>query len=143
MQMENLSKEDLIKDLENNIYCRLKSSPIQGIGVFAIRDIPKGTNPFIGFREINYIEIPVEEIFSNNKISDEVKNLVTDLYAVQNGQISLPNHSLNEVDIGYFMNHSETPNMEAIESGSAFVAKKDIKKGEELTSDYRTYSDPD
>ncbi len=138
--MKNLTKDSLIKDLENNIYCRLKVSSIQGIGIFAIRDIPKGVNPFLGFRETTYIEIPIEEVILNKRIPSEVKELITDLYVVQDGKISLPDHGLNEVDISYFLNHSNSPNMEAIEEGSAFIAKRDIKNGEELTSDYNTYT---
>jgi hypothetical protein len=29
-----------------NCHCRLAPSPIHGIGVFALRDIPRGKNPF-------------------------------------------------------------------------------------------------
>jgi len=39
-------KKKLIKNLENDIYCRIKPSKKHGVGVFAIRDIPKGINPF-------------------------------------------------------------------------------------------------
>ncbi len=41
-----MTKEELIKHLKNDVYCRLGVSKISGIGVIAIKDIPKGTNPF-------------------------------------------------------------------------------------------------
>ena len=41
-----MSKNKLLKHLQNDIYCRLDVSKIAGIGVFAIKTIPKGVNPF-------------------------------------------------------------------------------------------------
>jgi len=35
-------KQQLLDELINTTYVMLKPSPIAGIGVFAIRDIPKG-----------------------------------------------------------------------------------------------------
>jgi len=40
----NKTKKDILERI-NNTYCRLKASSIQGIGVFAIRDIPENINP--------------------------------------------------------------------------------------------------
>ena len=39
------AKQDILKNLENT-YCRIRTSKINGVGVFAIKDIPKGINPF-------------------------------------------------------------------------------------------------
>ena len=33
-------------NLKNNVYCRISRSKIHGVGVIAIKDIPKGINPF-------------------------------------------------------------------------------------------------
>lgn len=41
-----MSKQKLLKHLENDIYCRIGVSKISGVGVIAIKDIPSGTNPF-------------------------------------------------------------------------------------------------
>ena len=40
-------KNELLKVL-GKTYCRLMPSKLGGVGVFAIRDIAKGTNPFEG-----------------------------------------------------------------------------------------------
>jgi hypothetical protein len=42
-------KKAILKSLENN-YCRLKPSKIEGIGVFAIRDIAKNTKLLLAVR---------------------------------------------------------------------------------------------
>ena len=42
-----MSKErKIIHNLRNNVYCRISRSKIHGVGVIAIKDIPKGINPF-------------------------------------------------------------------------------------------------
>ena len=42
-----MDKQQLINNLKNNTYCKLGRSDIDGIGVFAIRMIPKNINPFL------------------------------------------------------------------------------------------------
>ena len=41
-----MNKQKLINHLQNDIYCRIGVSKIDGVGWIAIRDIPKGINPF-------------------------------------------------------------------------------------------------
>ena len=37
-----MKKAELLTELNNNTYLMLKPSPVEGIGVFAMQDIPKG-----------------------------------------------------------------------------------------------------
>lgn len=138
---ERMTEKQLIKDLEENVCCRIKPSPVHGVGVFAIRDIPKGTDPFGGLRNTRWKKIPLHRIRANRKIPHAVKELVESFYAVESGMLYFPNHSLNAVDISFFLNHSDPPNIGALAGGTDFVALRDIKRGEELFSDHRTYSD--
>ena len=39
-------RNELIKHLENDIYCRLGVNKNNEVGVMAIKNIPKGTDPF-------------------------------------------------------------------------------------------------
>lgn len=135
------SKKNFTKDLENNIYCRLQPSNVHGVGVFAIRDIPKDVDPFNGCRKVKWFKIPRREIMSNDKISDEVKKLAAELYAIKDGFLYFPSHSLNDVNISYFINHSDSPNLEVVREGEDFITKRYVEKGEELFADYRTYTD--
>ena len=41
----SITKKMLLKHLSQEVYCRLGVSPINGVGVFAIRAIPKGIEP--------------------------------------------------------------------------------------------------
>jgi SET domain-containing protein len=138
-----MTKEEIIKDLENNIYCRIQPSEIQGVGVFAIRNIPKGTNPFITYTNVETVAIPEKEIMENKKIPSAVKEMVKDFYVIQDGNLYCDARSLNEINITYFLNHSDTPNLDVneIDGESVFTANRDILVGEELTSNYSMYSD--
>ena len=40
------NKKNLLKNLKLETWCRIGVSKIAGVGVIAIRDIPKNTNPF-------------------------------------------------------------------------------------------------
>ena len=42
--------------------------------------------------------------------------------------------------VSWYLNHSNNPNVE-IDANYHFFAKRSIRRGEELTVDYRTYSD--
>ena len=47
--------------------------------------------------------------------------------------------SLNNINISYFLNHSDTPNCIWKEENDCFFSLKDLKVGEELTLDYEDY----
>jgi SET domain-containing protein len=135
MKKEN-KKELLIKSF-SNVYCRLRPSKY-GIGVFAIRDIPKGTNPFVGCYSGDFIPVGPEEIENQ---PESIKEMIKDFCPLQEGKYWIIEKGLNAIDISFYLNHSENPNMIATEEGEWFVAKRDIKAGEELTVDYNTYDD--
>lgn len=138
-----MTKEGIIKDLENNIYCRIQPSPVHGVGVFAVKNIPKGTDPFVAYTNVDVIAVPEKEIMENKKIPDTVKEMVKAFYVIQNGNIYCDARSFNEINIAYFLNHSDVPNLDAkeINDETKFVANRDISAGEELTANYSTYSD--
>jgi SET domain-containing protein len=139
----DMTKEEIIKDLEQDIYCRIKKSLIEGVGVFAIKRIPKGTDPYAAHLDVETISIPTEKIMENTAIPEAVKELVKSFYVFKDGCVECPAHSFNEINISYFMNHSKNPNTEAQQKDHevTFRTNRDIEIGEELTSDYDTFSD--
>ena len=87
----------------------IKKSDIEGLGVFATEDIKEN------------------HIFGVSHILD---------YRFENNYIRTP--------LGGFVNHSSEPNcvllkMSAIQGGFSLSAKRDISKGEELTTKYSLY----
>ncbi len=116
-----------INILNNSVYCRLAPSKIHGIGVFAIRDIPMGTYLTLArdFRiPSGYFHLILPEI--QELILDRmVFRLSETLFWFQS-----PNKDANLVA---FMNHSDDPN------SNGNYAIRDIKKGEEVTEDFRRF----
>ncbi len=139
-----MDKKQILENLKSNIYCRLKQSPIHGVGLFAIRDIPKGVNPLRGCRPINWIGFDEKEL---KNLDPAINKLVHDLCAMEDGKMWLPDFSLNGVDISFFINNSsENPNLEVVDSDETngdymYITTREIKSGEELMIDYSTYDE--
>lgn len=138
-----LKKENLIKNLKNNCFCRIGLSKIHGVGVLAVKDIPKDSKIF----ELCNHEFD-EDIFdlkeSELKELDEgvIEYLKSFMIKNQDGY-PVPEKGLNFINISFFLNHSDTPNVihsiNIINNKVGYlvaVAARDIKKGEELTEDY-------
>ena len=129
-------KEVILKKLENT-YCRLQPSMISGVGVFAIRDIPQGINPFQGAQEPEWIEFNAEELKNLDK---EILQMIDDFYVIEkDGTVLIPDCALNGMDISFFLNNSETPNIDTDGGDFPFISKRKIKKGEEITQNYGEY----
>jgi hypothetical protein len=142
--MLNNRAKKLIKDLEGNVYCRLRPSKIAGVGVFAIRDIPKGVNPFKNLFKHSFVEVDPKLVFENKKIDPAVKELVNDMCVIGEGMLHLWEGGLNALDMSFFINHTDKPkliNMEAEDGAEGFITARKIKKGEELLVDYGTYAE--
>jgi len=134
--MEKEGKTNLIENLKKT-YCRLKPSPISGVGVFAIRNIPKNINPFQGINNQKWHEINMSELAGLDK---EILTMVDNFFVIgKDRKVLIPEFGLNGMDISFFINHSETPNVKTIDDGFTFITLRDINKGEELTVSYGTY----
>ena len=130
------SKIKILNSLKNT-YCRLKPSKIEGIGIFAIRDIFKSTNPFRGVKEQEWHKIKLSELKNLDK---NIIKMISDFFAMEeNEEFSIPECGLNGIDISFFLNASDKPNVKTIDDGTNFLTIKKIKKGEELTVSYANY----
>ncbi len=129
-------KKQLLENLKNT-YCRLKTSAIAGIGIFAIRDIPQNTNPFPGVTKHQWYKFSPAEL---KTLDPEVQKMIYDFYVTEaDGMISVPDCALNGMDISFFLNTSDAPNLKIAQEGVNFTTSREIKKGEELTVAYATY----
>lgn len=129
-------REEILDQLKNDVYCRLLPSPLGGIGVFAIKDIPEGINPFNGCFDGDYISFDLEEF---HELEPAVFKLVVDMCVLDEGKLWLPDNGIQKLDLSWCLNHSSTPNMNALEKGEEFITNRVIKAGEELLVDYNTY----
>lgn len=126
-----------IQYLNKTVWARVAPSPIHGVGVFAIRDIPKGTK----FTDYNLVEHNGESSFSYLFTEEEMRMLEPEILSLVLDKMLFPAdaqlfsfHSPNdEASLRSFMNHSTDANTDG------FVALRDIRKGEELTEDYSSF----
>lgn len=116
------------------VYVRLAPSRIHGVGVVAIRPIPKGTYIFYG-DEDKLIWI---DKASSRRQSGEIRRLYRDFCVTRGQQYGCP-RNFNQLTPAWYLNHSKTPNVGADEA-YCFYALRNIRKGEELTADYSTYN---
>ena len=125
-----------------NEWFELRRSPIQGVGAFAIRDIPKGT------RIIEYVGEKISNAEADRRYDDETMSRHhTFLFILNKKQVIDANYGGNA---SMYINHSCDPNCETfIPRGHIWIdALRDIPAGEELTYDYmydmdKSYTDDD
>ena len=139
-----MSKAKLLKHLQNDIYCRLGVSKISGIGVIAIKDIPKGTNPFknLSDEKDKIVSLDRDDLKSLDK---NVAKIIGDFFGSNGGTVfDVLYYGPNHLNISYYLNHSDNPNIDTIDGGNAyldFVTNCTIKENEELTINYKQYDD--
>ena len=137
-----MTKEELLLELSDNTWVMIKSSAIEGIGVFALQDIPKGCREM--FSKTNeheqWITISKAEV---NNLPAHTKALVENycLYDAEN--YFVPDYGFKKMDLVNFLNHSDIPNVISLNDGEFFEATRDIKQGEELVIDYGEIVDGD
>jgi len=133
-----MTKEALLKDLQQDTYVMIKPSPLHGIGVFAIRDIPKGTRDLFSQGVGEWIKLTIAEVEALPKHS---RDLVENHCLFDEDYYYVPDYGFKLVDLVVYLNHSDTPNVISINEGEYFEATIDIAAGEELLVDYGTILD--
>lgn len=119
----------------DGVYARIGPSRIHGVGVRAIRDIPAGTLVFAGESE----RVVWKSRAAVRRLPRAIRTLYEDFGMVSGAWIGVP-PTLNMLSVGWYVNHSDRPNVEAGDDGR-FRALRRIRTGEELTADYRTFVD--
>ena len=118
------------------VYTRLKPSSVHGVGVFAIRDIPKGINVF-GSDNSEMVWLSKGDI---KNVDPEVKKLYDDFCVIKGDEYGCP-ENFNGLTISWYINESKgNPNVQCTKDYD-FISLRDIKKGEELLINYADYSD--
>lgn len=153
-------KQVLLEHLRDSTWTGLKPSTIAGVGVFALRPIPAGCDPFkcvndrfnlkerfcvfttSMLRETNVPEPIIEQVRSMFAPLTGEDDYTADRDAngdLKYGVLASGLHSLN---LSWYLNHSETPNIgfqdaEIEGTFNSFVTKRRIEQDEELLVDYR------
>lgn len=129
MDKDLLIKKLAIKRLDH-IYCRIQPSKINGVGLFAIKDIPKGTDPFNNsYMAHDALLINKNELKDCN---DEIKKMLEDYWPTNNNnKIILPLYP-NQIILTNYLNYSEDNYNIIFNDSGKWETLKIIKNGEEL-----------
>lgn len=137
----------MLRHLRDNVYCRLAPSTVQGVGVFAVRDIACSVNPFRSYRRRSYPQVNLsDEQMRSAGVAEPVIGLVHS-FLVNNGDknpVTYPVVDLNAMDISFYINHDAERCNVMFTSCTCrkhcgfdhVVTTKAIKAGEELFLDY-------
>jgi SET domain-containing protein len=122
-----------------HVYARLGLSPIHGIGVFAIRPVPKGTNIFEN-DAVEMVWVEKAELEAAD-LRPEERRFYSDFGIHQDGKIGCP-VNFHNLTPGWYLNEPG-PGQEAnvfSDEDFSFTALRDIEAGEELTIRYLDFS---
>jgi len=116
------------------VFTRIGRSRLHGVGVLAIVDIPAGTVLFAGEDE----RVVWRRRRDVARLPAAHRALYEDFGMVDGAWIGVP-RSLNRLSVGWYVNHSAKPNAVAGDDGR-FRSLRHIRRGEEITADYRTFA---
>ena len=133
-----MNKEALLRELQQDHYAALRPSPLHGIGVFAIRDIPRGCRTIFSSGTGGWIRLSFAEV---EALPAHSRNQVETYCLYDETHYFVPDYGFKLMDLALYLNHSSTPNLRSVNEGEQFEALRDIRAGEELLVDYGTLAD--
>lgn len=123
----------LLQQLRDQTYVMLKSSPVHGIGVFAIQPIPKGCRNMFSKDSGEWIKIPIKDV---ENLPEHARSLIETYCLFDEENYFVPESGFKTIDPVIYLNHSSNPNIISINDGEEFEALVDITAGEELLVNY-------
>jgi len=123
----------------SGVYARLRPSKIHGIGVFAIRNIPKGTKIFPA--DEGELVWKRKSDLKLDQLPQEIRRFYDQFCLIKDkGETYGCPKNFNLMTVAWYLNHSKTPNV-GCDQDYTFFALRNIRDGEELTADYHTYNE--
>jgi hypothetical protein len=128
-------KQIIIENISNNTKLQLKPSKVcGGVGLFTITEIKKGEKIFDDVTAddiyIKWNEIP--------NLKDEIKFYLNTMCNSDNEGVYL-SRTPNNINLSYFVNHSNNPNIIHDLEKDSFTALRDIGLDEEIVCVYYKY----
>ena len=125
----------LLAELHQHTYVMLQPSTIEGIGVFALRDIPIGCRDMFGppDTEDSWTALSRADI---DALPPHARHVVETYCLFDAQHYFVPTAGFKRMDLACYLNHSDTPNIRSINDGDYLEATRPIAVGEELVIDY-------
>jgi len=118
---------------------RLERAENHGVGLFCVQPIMAGENIFEHERPLQSVDISAAEV---GNLPIPIQEMIKDYFVpTETGAYPILDTGLNDLNITFYMNHSDQPNMMLHDGGEGdgyakFIALRDISVGEELTYTY-------
>lgn len=128
-----MNREALLRELAQDTYVALKPSAVHGIGVFAIRDIPKGCRSIFSRGVGEWIKLPIQEV---EALPTHSRSLIETYCLYDEEHYFVPDYGFKLMDLVLYLNHSSSPNIVSVNDGEQFEALVDIPSGTELLVNY-------
>jgi len=135
------TKSEVLEYVSSSLYCEVGKSPIDGVGVMAIKDIPSGSDPFVEFGEDVTMVVSSSDL---DDIDDGVVNWLSKrfVHSSTKQKIVLTPHS--QWHHRLYINDSGSANM-TIDLNGTYGALTNISSGSELVlnfeNEFRSASD--
>lgn len=128
-----MPQRKLLQQLQYDTYVMLKSSAVHGIGVFAIKDIPKGCREIFSRGMGEWIKVSIPEV---EALPEHSRSLIETYCLFDEENYFVPEYGFKMLDLVIYLNHSAEPNILSIDGGEEFEAIADIPAGQELLVNY-------
>ncbi|MBM4210366.1 MAG: SET domain-containing protein [Gammaproteobacteria bacterium] len=126
------SRNSIIRHLHDEVYCRIGISNAHGVGVFAVRRIPKNIQVLRSTLSTQDIRVSKSSL---RHLPRATRRLLQDFCEHDSRFYWLPRHGLNALSLYQYLNHSTDPNVSLIRPGF-YRTLRAIRGGEELTLNY-------
>ena len=127
-----MTKKEIIDNISKNTKLRLKPSKVcDGVGLFSIVEIKKD--------EIIFDDVTADDVYiwwdEIPNLREEVKNYLNSMCNSDKNGFYL-SRTPNNINLAYFVNHSDNPNVFHDLELDRFIAIKDIGVDEEIVCVY-------
>lgn len=117
---------------EFSFMLRVSTIASAGIGVFALHGIAKGV----------WLEVFPRGYRSRRFKASELPASLRSYCTAKPNDVYAAPRAFNRMSIGWYLNHSEAPNVLWDDDLDGYVAARDIAEGEELFIDYNLFEEP-